>query len=90
MLGASAALENALEHGVVLLPCARMRNELVNRPVCVFFASYSDSGHLGSYLSTQSNENTNATAFLCCILHVHDNRLFMTRKWYGLGMQSYN
>ncbi len=32
-----------------------------------FFASYNDSGHLGSYLSTQSNENTKITAFLCLI-----------------------
>ncbi len=52
-----------------------MRKGLSNRPVCPsvclsvsnFFASYSDSGHLGSYLSTQSNEKTKVTAFLCLI-----------------------
>ncbi len=42
-----------------------MRKGLRNRPVCLsvinFLASYSDLGHLGSCLSTQSNENTKLT-----------------------------
>ncbi len=58
---------------LLLLPRARIYAQGVsNRPVRLsvsnFFASYSDSGHLGSYLSTQSNENTKVTAFLCLTL----------------------
>ncbi len=57
-----------------------MRKGLSNRPVCLsvsnIFASYSDSGHLGSYLSTHS-ENTKIMVFLCLMDPLASNNLHL-------------